>query len=713
MGEGILGSSTGGVLHSKFMGIKFASLNGNRSASPSFDLAAVIGLVAFFLLWHAAGVFGGQVYVAEDSLAYFFSNRAGHYGLIGSGGFSLWDPLPGLGQPRLGNIQSGLLAPVSALFYWFPTQAVFQFYPAAVMSGLAVATYALFRVKGVGVVPAFFGALSWTTTSGVLTHVQHIAVIETLLFLPVTLFFWECAVSRRQGGFAVLAGLALAFQCLGASPQYLVYNGLIMALWMGRDLVAVRQDKAERTRRFVYGLGIAGVGLGLASWQLLPFLEMVQQSHRALLHDPELFSGLFRAAPHEIPLALAAESFAFMPAPLLEHGAPYRNQPQLSLVVLALSAFAMMRKPRPWMPALGAAFFVLGMLGAEGGVTPLLREVFPFADRLRAPYRMIVPASFLLSWLAALGLERLLVSDWRWRRSVAIFCVVWVAAVGWVLKRPLDHYTDAEIYEIPKTIAVAEGRLAVDFAHSRRMPPFAINAGLAAGVPTLLMREVLIPANFFAAYYAGQHGELGPPEAFDRTIVAAALPLENPHAPVFDAFGLRTVVRYRGGLYATQIREGALDRFTLVPSVRVEEDPDRFFARLGSPDWDPRREALVSSPVPGWREEGGETLEPRIQVRSDESDRQSLEVESSGGILVTSGLFFPGWEVRVDGQPAQAIEVQGALRGVALPAGQHRVDWTYRPPWLPWAAAGTVLALLSAVVLLGLGPWERRAASRA
>ena len=666
--------------------------------------------MAFFVLWHAAGVFGGQVYVAEDSLAYFFSNRAAHYGLIGGGGFSLWDPLPGLGQPRLGNIQSGLLAPVSSFFYWVPTEAVFRFYPAGVMSALALATYALFRIKGVGVGPALLGALSWTTTSGVLTHVQHIAVIETLLFLPVTLFFWECALWRRQGGFAVLAGLALAFQCLGASPQYLVYNGLVMALWMGRDLFGVRHDRAERTRRIAYGLGMAGVGLGLASWQLLPFLEMVQHSHRALLHDPEVFSGLFRAAPHEIPLALAAESFAFMPAPLLEHGAPYRNQPQLSVVVLALSAFAMMGRPRPWMPALGAAFFLLGMLGAEGGVTPLLREIFPFADRLRAPYRMIVPASFLLSWLAALGLERLLRSDWRGRQAVAIFCLVWIVGVGWFLKRPLDHYTDADIYAIPKSITQAEGRLVVDFAHSRRLPPFAINAGLAAGVPTLLMREVLIPSNFFAAYYAGQHGALGPPEDFDRAIVSAALPLDNPQAPIFDAFGLRTVIRYQGGLFSTERRNGALARFTLVPGVRVEQDPDRFFARLASPDWDPRREALVSAPVPGWRETESEAApSARIEVLVDESDEQSLDVESRGGVLVTSGLFFPGWTVRVDGLRAEPIEVQGALRGVALSAGSHRVDWAYQPAWLSWALGGSVLALFSALALCFLGRDGERA----
>lgn len=702
-----------GVLHSKIMGNKFGSLNEKSSASARFDFAAAMGLVAFFLLWHGAGVFGGQVYVAEDTLAYFFSNRALHLGLAEAGSFSFWDPLPGLGQPRLGNIQSGLLAPVSALFYGFPAQQIFQFYPALVMSGLALATYALFRVKGVGVGPALLGALAWTTTRGVLTHVQHLAVIETLLFLPVTLFFWECAVRRRQGGFAVLAGLALAFQCFGASPQFLVYNGLVMALWMGRDLFVARHDRPERTRRLAYGLGILCVGLGLASWQLLPFLEMVQQSHRALLHDPEVFSGLFRASPQEIPLALGAETFAFIQAPLLEHGAPYRNEPQLSLVVLVLAAFAMMRRPRPWWPALGAAFFLLGMLGAEGGVTPLLREVFPFADRLRAPYRMIVPASFLLSWLAALGLERLLSSGWRWRQPLAIFCVAWVMGVGWFLKRPLDHYAEADIYAIPKSIAEAEGRLAVDFAHSRRVPPFAINAGLAAGVPTLLMREVLIPANFFAAYYAGQYGQLGPPDEFDRAIVSAALPLQDPDAPIFDAFGLRSVVRYRGGLYATDVREGALDRFTLVPDVRVEEDPERFFARLGSVEWDPRREALVSAPVPGLGDGVRGGAAPRIEVRLDENDRQTLDVESSGGVLITSELFFPGWTVHVDGQLAEAIEVQGALRGVALPEGLHRVEWAYRPPWFPLAVGGTILAMLCALALVLFGRAPRSAEARA
>ncbi|MFP6640235.1 MAG: hypothetical protein VCC04_08330, partial [Myxococcota bacterium] len=449
-----------------------------------------------------------------------------------------------------------------------------------------------------------------------------------------------------------------------------------------------------------FAAGLMGVGVGLASWQLLPFLEMVQQSHRSLLNDPDLFSGLFRAAPHEVPLALAAEVFAWTPAPLLEHGAPYRNQPQLSLLTLVLAAFAMWKRPRPWAAAVGVAFFLVGMLGSGGFVTPALREIFPFADRLRAPYRMLVPASFLLAWLAALGVQRLLETNLSWRQPLAALCVAWLVVVSWTLKRPLDHYVDAAVYEVPEVVASARGRVVADFLRSQRMPHFTINAGLAAGVPTLLMREVLIPANFFEAYFAGQHGALAPAEKLDRTIVAAALSFENPDAPIWNAFGLRTVVRFRDGRFESERRPSALNRFSLIPEVIVEENPEAFRARLASPDWDPRQQALLRDRPSGSPEQAPTAAKAEIRVVRDEKDRQSLQVESTGGVLLTSGLFFPGWQVQVDERPAEALEVDGALRGVLLSPGRHRVDWEYRPTWLSWAWLGSGLAGLSAVGLL-------------
>ena len=682
----------------------------NEAHRGSDGLACLL-IVAFFLAWHAAGVFAGQVYVAEDTAAYFFSNRAVHYALAQAGEFGFWDPLPGLGQPRLANIQNGSFAPLSLLFYALPTTTVFRFYPALVLSLLSLSTFAFFRLRGGGTWPALFGALSWSTTGALLTHVQHLAVIETLLFLPVTLLFWQLALRRGQGRWAILAGLGLAAQCFGASAQYLVYNGLLMALFMGSDLFAARQDRSVLGQRAAFAVGVGVIGLGLASWQLLPFLEMVQHSHRGLLNDPGQFSGLFRAAPLEVLRALGAEIFAFQPGPVLAHGAPYRNQPQLSLLTLLLATMAFWRRPRPWAMALGAGFFLLGMLGSEGGVTSIIQRLFPFADRLRAPYRMIVPAAFLLSWMATLGLERLRKMEISWRGPLTALCIVWVAGVGWFLKRPLDQYVSPSVYNVPQMVASLEGRMVADFIRSERMPHFAVNSGLAAGVPTLLMREVLIPRNFFEAYFVGQHGSMSNHAKVDRTIVAAALPFENPDAPIWRAFGLTHVVRFRAGRFESERRLDALDRFSLIPEVQVEGESAPFYARLASPDWDPSRVALLRQHGAALDFPSSQPGEARIRVLRDETDRQVLEVESTGGVLVTSGLFFPGWRVEVDGQPAEALEVNAALRGVALSPGRHVAEWSYRPTWLVWALVGSGLAGAFASALV-VSDW-RRARTRA
>jgi hypothetical protein len=89
----------------------------------------------------------------------------------------------------------------------------------------------------------------------------------------------------------------------------------------------------------------------------------------------------------------------------------------------------------------------------------------------------------------------------------------------------------------------------------------------------------------------------------------------------------------------------------------------------------------------------------RVRILADEPDRHLLEVESAGGVLVSTALFYPGWTVRIDGELAQALELNLALRGVLLPRGSHRVEWVYRPTWLPGAWAATALAVFLALWL--------------
>jgi hypothetical protein len=47
----------------------------------------------------------------------------------------------------------------------------------------------------------------------------------------------------------------------------------------------------------------------------------------------------------------------------------------------------------------------------------------------------------------------------------------------------------------------------------------------------------------------------------------------------------------------------------------------------------------------------------------------------------------PGWRARVDGAPAEVVPYLADFQAVRVPAGEHVVEWDYRPPGLPWLLA--------------------------
>ena len=59
-------------------------------------------------------------------------------------------------------------------------------------------------------------------------------------------------------------------------------------------------------------------------------------------------------------------------------------------------------------------------------------------------------------------------------------------------------------------------------------------------------------------------------------------------------------------------------------------------------------------------------------------------------------LMFPGWEVAVDGNQAEASQSSGISRSVRVPAGKHVIRWRYRPQSFQW---GAIVSLLSVAVL--------------
>jgi hypothetical protein len=152
----------------------------------------------------------------------------------------------------------------------------------------------------------------------------------------------------------------------------------------------------------------------------------------------------------------------------------------------------------------------------------------------------------------------------------------------------------------------------------------------------------------------------------------------------------------------------------LVPSVvRVVSGEDEARAAVADPGFDPRREAVVERPEGGGVGADdaafGSGSSGHVTVVDTSNARVALHAQlARPGLVVLNDNWSPGWTVRVDGRDATPVRVNDVMRGVAVGAGAHDVEWSYRVPGLRAGVLLTVLALLGAAVLLAVDPLRKR-----
>ncbi len=646
------------------------------------------------MAWHARCGFGSRVYAAEDVIT-FYALKSQLYRSFHDGTLGWWNPASGLGMPRLGDIEAGWLSPLSLLFYLVPTETALSLYPSIIFPLLGLATYALFRSGGASPLAALFGSMSWVSMGTITSHVQDPSVMETFLWLPVALLCWQ----RWRGGgspaWLALGSLAVAFQCCGGFPQYMLYNTLVEACWVGVDLM---RDPARRLQRAAVAAGMVGAGLLLASFQLLATLELAHCSQRNLLNASS-FADTFRFSGAEAALSYCGEAFWFMAPRMLTYGAPFYNAPTISFIVVIFAALAAARARR-WAEWAVVAVFTLGTLGSAGLVMPVISHLLPVAGMLRSPCRMIVPAVFFLSWLAAVGMD-----DWQQehpvRTRLSVAALGWLLATAWIFHR--DQFTTVPASSLlpPPAVRSAESRCAFDFRPQfSDWPPYGLlQSASAAGVNCLFVEGMLMPANYFEAMFASQLGTLSNPQKLQIVVSNKNfMPLLHPDIPLMRAFHLRTLLQVRQGQVHAVAMSGPPTDW-LVPVTLEVASPAARWRLAASSEWDETHSAIVEPGVASGLPRGGPA--GGVRVISAGVDREELEVSGEGGLLLSSALFYPGWQVNVDGAAALPLQADVALRAVAVPPGTHRVVWRYRPTWLTAAiccSLGGCLWLLGVLV---------------
>ncbi len=105
--------------------------------------------------------------------------------------------------------------------------------------------------------------------------------------------------------------------------------------------------------------------------------------------------------------------------------------------------------------------------------------------------------------------------------------------------------------------------------------------------------------------------------------------------------------------------------------------------------------------------------DPAETVTVDHEEPQRVELTAtlrSSGLVVASYVYYPGWTLTVDGEPAEILRTNRAMRGVAVPAGTHKLVFRYDPLSF---RAGMGVSVMGLIALLGFVVWARRAPNEA
>ncbi|TFG62759.1 MAG: hypothetical protein E4H28_07270, partial [Gemmatimonadales bacterium] len=400
-----------------------------RAAVPWLPTLA-IGLATAFLFLPV--LIGGESFFGRDVAPFFYPMKHFLAESFDNGRFPLWNPWSAGGGPFFATLQPGVLYPGSLflLVLPFPHSADSIVILHFVLAGAG--WFVLLRHWGRSTPAATFGALAFILGGFFLSIANFLNNLQTVAWAPWLFLAWARYLTHGSAGRLAAFSALCAVAFLGGEPQLL---SLILGLVLAHGLLKLGPVAPSRSRQLgsyalAGGLAIATVGV-----QLVPFMEFIGQSVRALPLEMSFTSSR--------SLEPAGLAHLFIPPPF-EAGLHdfttqyigYRNVPWLlsvypGVVIIAFWLRGLQGEDRRTSWFWGSLAF-LGIALALGRYSPLYRVLFEFIPPFRAfryPEKFMVLLALGLPVLSAIGFD-------RWREEgvtggmTSRFLVVLLGAYG-------------------------------------------------------------------------------------------------------------------------------------------------------------------------------------------------------------------------------------------------------------------------------------------
>lgn len=683
---------------------------------------------------------------------------------LSQGVLPFWNPYSFNGMPFLADVQTGVFyLPWLLLTFFIGSDGLLsvQALQLAIVAHFFVAQQTMFaytRSRGASFWASTLAGVSYGFGGLLVCHAFHPMMVAHFAWFPLVLLLFRRGLDTGAWSSVMLAGLVFGLSLLAGHPQSALYLSVFLVLVAKVSAFDAIRNGASGAVLRMAGMTVATVALagGVFAIQLLPSQELAANSERNEMTYEAATDGSLQMK--QFVTGIVPRAFG-VSGPETQQAPPFAVEGQSAYhywetafyfgVVLTLFGlvwmFSQRHKDKESLIALGAlAFGGLYALGGNGFLFGLLFEL-PFFDSFRIPSRMMILVPLAFGPAAALAFDGLFRKQVQ-MRDVLIptgiaFLPAMIVSAGltadgspnpdWIRQQ---GYTAAALvlagagmaYALltrrlspgilgPLAVAIAFFDLYVAYGSFNIAPnnpkdeytrvDNATMQALRATPPTTFYRVQMREEGFMLMKRnQGPVSKVFLYEGYNPLLLAR----RNPPAPTPDGTKDQLGIRYSVVVDRAQGSAMIAERPTAMPHARMA-----YAAVISTPEEsaqamktlaDVRNTVVLEQPSPvALSGKAADSVAHKVTWTSWGSESFSYEIETAEpGIAVFSEMWYPAWKAYVDGQPAEILRTNWSLRGVALPAGKHKVEMRYESDAFSLgsliSAAATALALALAGV---------------
>lgn len=263
-------------------------------------------LLAWFEPWKTDFFNNGTITIAhkpigDDVFRQIFPFKVLANEIFGKLNWPLWNPYNGSGMPLYATMHVGFLNPFNILFFIFSHGLAWSLYIIFQPLLIALFAYLYLRKISISIFGSVFSTVCFLFSGFVITRTIYGDYDYAISMLPLILYLFETFLQNNSKKIYILP-LAIFFMFASTQPQIVIYILCFTFLYFLCRLRKKYIHSYFKNISFMFFLFL--VGIGLASIQLIPTLELFGQANISPSSAKFIFDRFLLPLQHLITIAI-------------------------------------------------------------------------------------------------------------------------------------------------------------------------------------------------------------------------------------------------------------------------------------------------------------------------------------------------------------------------------------------------------------------------